>query len=504
MNFEEEDINENALYVLKINETGQFETNFIEIEKSLLKEVDIESFNKLFDDDNDNKMSNIKELLQFKKKSILDFYEKLNLNHPDLFEDRDYLERLALCSFYMEFRGIHSHAEMGLRLELENDRLYFNKPSNPYGSGRYDYKQLKDYTKQFFDSYLIEKTYKRCKNDVSIKAFSHRRVGWTTYEYKLNDILAVEVITNFGYGRSSYFVITLIYQDIKIIPYSRLVLYYYVNVMELLRHTREYSVVDCSWKLALDFVKDACNDYQDKGSRSFIIKYVINECEKLIELLPNYLITNIFNLSENKDGNFFYEKDKFEKIELKGFDLILFRGEKISGAVDFTESINKLNKITPTKKYIDCIEDCCIKLLPQLSQALSELDIIIPKYENELIIENEFSGMIENKLSKVNSIVEKSEIEKNTIRQLIVEKCNSEDHSIDSALITDLTAKEISIKFPDYDKTILEQKIFKELLSDHQNNCSTIKREIEKHKKFKTQISKYIDNINNFHQILSE
>lgn len=70
-------------------------------------------------------------------------------------------------------------------------------------------KRLKSEIKEryllWYKAFAINKTYKLCHEDKSVLTFSHRINGWSNPVYQLTPNFSVEIKTNFGYGRVSYF-----------------------------------------------------------------------------------------------------------------------------------------------------------------------------------------------------------------------------------------------------------------------------------------------------------
>jgi len=435
MNYNAVDINEKALYVLKINESNRFETEYLKINDDLIDELNLSQLYELIDTKFPDDEDDAKLLYENKGEAVLNFFSYIYDNYKDFFGDRNYCSRGALKSSFCEFKPIYNPDELKL--------VEYNSSSKNslYISINKNRNLCNHFIHDFLYSYFIKTAYEECNSKTEIKAYSHRRVGWSCYKYKLNDILSVEIATNFGFGFSSYFTLTLLYDDIEIIPYSRLVLYHYTNTCQLIKYTREYNVNDYSWIMALDFVRDVTNDFLDNGHKSFISNYVISECEKLVEILPQYLINDTFNLSENKNGTIFHRVDEFEKVKLSGIELMLFRGEKISGAVDFTDSIIKLNKLFPTTKYIEAINSCCKKVIPMLNISISNYSNTLKSDEKKLsndeikinTLQSQHS-IIETRVNNYNKI----DIEK---RKEIFESMKNDSNitSINSSIIIELT-----------------------------------------------------------------
>ena len=479
-------INEDALCVLKIDEKGQFYTDFVPIDKSLLHEINVENLYNLLRQGDD------KELLVLKKQTAIDFYLELYKSYKEIFDYRDFCPKDCLRSFNIRFDFLTS-------IETIEDEIsyYDDRKLGIIVKGSRRAADLIYYTENFLLSFLLENTYKICSEDNNIKAFSHRRLGWTTYNFLLNDVLSVEISTNFSFGSASYFVVTLLYEDIKIIPYSRLVFYRFANAIELLRHTIEYNVQDSSWQEAFNFVSDACNDLLTIGKESFIAKYFIAECDKIAELLPKYLIIDEFKLSENK-----YRNDNNSQVKLDGYQLIIFRGEKVAGAVEFYKSIKQLSKLFPVNKYLECILRCGIDIMPQLNEVCDKID-------KDLRLKNNLLDIAKEVLSKKQAVHDECKERKKKceecrfdLRNEVFEKYKElpEVDSKYSPLVKDQVEAQFDKMYPDWKdivknyeislKELYDQTIsYKKLLNDYNTHIAYQKSIND----YKTKIEIFID-----------
>ena len=134
--------------------------------------------------------------------------------------------------------------------ELINEYRTFRNPI--YSEEEYVEEELEDYNKniknsyyfecaRFIDAYNFNKTSNLVKSNSDTVMFSTEDIGWTTYEYPVNDDVVIIVKTNFGYGCASYSFLGMKYKGIEVLPYSAYVNYYKANVVEIMRHTRQYS-----------------------------------------------------------------------------------------------------------------------------------------------------------------------------------------------------------------------------------------------------------------------
>jgi hypothetical protein len=230
---------------------------------------------------------------------------------------------------------------------------------------------------------------KRLKNE--ILAYSHRKVGWSTPKYDLNENFSIEIKTNFGYGGVSYFYTKIKYKNLDIIPFSDWVEYQYAHAFEIVRYSSTHSLKNDSWKDAMEFLCEACN-LSTSDELAFVRKYILDECEKMVTGLEGILKNNKFK--------FCNWQRYYTDVEKEGHDLIEFRGEKISGALSFVQSIIQFSKVVEITSFIDRIENCNKIISPllvneigliktELKQKNALLKVVKLKYDS-LLRQNTF------------------------------------------------------------------------------------------------------------------
>lgn len=260
-----------------------------------------------------------------------------------------------------------------------------------------DIKNIKDDFLDCLLAYSIESAYERCKKDDSILTYSHRKSGWTHSPYKIgkNVIdncectfnygnLAVWVITNFGYGKSSEFYVVLKYKNIPIIPYSNWIEYKYAGTFDIIQYTRDFrkinyenvNIINETWFEVLEYLCEACN-LSVANEYSFIEKYIIVELKKMVTGLEVFM--NDVKQELPRGGI------------IQGYEYVNFRGAKISGALDFLSNITECENIISVNQYIDRIKVCNIIVLPILEKEFINIGNDLEKYQQEFnFIEAEF------------------------------------------------------------------------------------------------------------------
>lgn len=197
---------------------------------------------------------------------------------------------------------------------------------------------------------------KRLENEII--AYSHRKINWSVPVYKLNEDLSLEIKTNFSLGLKSYFFIKIRYKGIDIIPFSEWIYYETCKISELVAYTRSYDVRDYKWPYAFGFARDACNLCQT-DENAFIQKYMLFQCKVLTGGLEDILKTSTYEFV-NGEGDYDYPTRKY------GHDLIRFRGEKVTGALNFIKYIRSYDRFFGTGEFIDSILQCNRLIAPVL------------------------------------------------------------------------------------------------------------------------------------------
>ncbi|TXK36665.1 hypothetical protein FVR03_17170 [Pontibacter qinzhouensis] len=247
--------------------------------------------------------------------------------------------------------------------------------------------RLREELSERLQAYNLEISYKECKNQIKIGqilAYSHRKRGWVFDPYQLRPNFLIHIKTNFGYGSSSYFLIRLKYKGLDIIAFHDWIIYQYAKLYEIVQYTKSFDLQNESWKQVLNYSKEACN-LSLTDERSFVNKYIIQECERLVLGLEEALTQEEFK--------FLNWQQRFIIVHMGGYKLAEYRGQKISGALDFIDKILQFKEIAEVGNFINRIEKCNHKVKPlleneipilnsELSALYESLRILTPIYEN--------------------------------------------------------------------------------------------------------------------------
>lgn len=361
MSIEKERINEDALCVLRKNAvTNQIEIGYVTIEKPLARVID--NFSALLDNPN----STLEQVIDFIRTT-----DELNLltSAPEKYR----YCHIDLRTPYQEF--VANNQETIPDIIKQKDLMRLNQEINP---DNYDTsKEIDRYKTEIKDRYIlwhkafsINKTYRLCHEDQSILTFSHRIVGWSNPVYQLTPHFSMEIKTNFGYGNASYFYTKLKYKNIEITPFSEWIDYEYAQFSEIIRYTQSHKLFNEYWLEAMEFSRDACN-LSMIDEVKFVEKYIIDECERMVSGLEEIFNKEQFSFRSR------YRKGGRIRVDKKGRLLVEFRGEKISGALDFISQILEFEKITPVKSFVERIVECNKKIQPILIEESGKLQIKI-------------------------------------------------------------------------------------------------------------------------------
>ena len=296
-------------------------------------------------------------------------------------------------------------------------------------------------------AFSINGNYRKCHENKKILTFSHRIRGWSSPAYQLNENFSIELKTNFGFGNSSYFYVKIKYKNIDICPLSEWINYEVAHFSEIVRYTKSYTkrvakenfrgqltyttvIGNNFWFDALAFAENACN-ISINDEAKFVEDYIIKECELMVKGLENIMQATKFTFQ--KDRNPPYSKDK------SGHELIDFRGEKITGALDFIAKILEFRAIIAVENIIGRIEK-----LNKLIQPILEAELKIVKVElSSLISELELLAPVFHKVKATHTYYL---YEKQYIKNEIVIQRKIRDYQVENEEVEQI----FKIKFPEF------------------------------------------------------
>lgn len=251
-----------------------------------------------------------------------------------------------------------------------------------------------------------ERTIEWVKKQDEIRAYSKKDIGWSGgYSFELGDDYKANIGTNFGYGRSSYFYLGIEFRGVDLTPYSKYVEYYYAGFTEIHRYTVQAFFYDNEWGKLFEYLVKSYNMAFDSPDR-FIKTYFIDELDTMVSTLEKW-----FSLPKTKD---IFEINDVEvyvgdrrtlnktKVHRDSIDFQYFQLEKISGALEFIESINSIKELANVSHYINRILALNKMISVNAGERIKELIFQISENEKKV-------GHLERELevvkSKIDSII---------------------------------------------------------------------------------------------------
>lgn len=270
----------------------------------------------------------------------------------------------------------------------------------------------------WFKAFDIDFAYEQAKKTPNMLVYSHRISGWSNPEYNITNNLKQQIKTNFGFGNASYFYSLLTFKNVEITPVSEWIDYRYALFSEVIRYTRSFGkripifyngelkyykveIANSSWISAITFTQDAANlSLTDEDI--FIKEYIIDECERMVNGLENILKESKFKFLNQDQIQSKGTEELVPEVDIKGFELIDFRTEKIIGALDFIDKIREYDSITPSKKYEYKIIELNKKFIPNVYPALKNQKFELSEVEKK----NEIFLLTHNRLIEKEKIYE--------------------------------------------------------------------------------------------------
>ena len=453
-------INEDFLVVLKRNVNNLITKDLEFIPKTLIKEI--EEFIIFFDDQNQT------------LKNLISYVEKNN-TIPEIYSPHNYCDELTGVNQSKLF--FKQHIIQKINKKIDELKIDFNKLQSESKVVKEIFENLKNEYLICYKSYSINLAYKKCKEiNSQIIVYSHRICGWSNPIYNLNENFSVEIKTNFGYGSKSYFYVLIKYKDIYLSPFSDWVFYENNRFGEIIRFTKLFhrqklnsiyhkTIKNEFWEDAMNFVKDACNK-SITDEEKFIQEYIIDECEKMVNGLEKIFYNNKVIFKNNID-------DKYYPIDKKGHSLMDFRGEKISGALEFVNKILEFKNITKIDSFINKLEELNKKIQPELKQEIKlinfELEVLINEKHKKETILNKLT-LEDNKYNEKKLLLRNKLIEYNKEKMLV----------FDLLLFTNILHNE----YPEYSKfaeNFQNEKTSYKIICEKISNLSIIKSNIERY-----------------------
>lgn len=243
----------------------------------------------------------------------------------------------------------------------------------------------------------------------AVKMSSHEYIGWTAMEYRINKDLTIKVMTNFGYGSSSYFFVNVCYKGIDLLPYAQTVNYYYARMQDIIAHTRSYRAERDSWHIALDFVANL-SDRTRIGLEKLVCEWLHNEITEMIAGLkgikqnPHKALKGI--IEHGTDVGNLVSVRCISGAEMRKYRAypdelaLVFKMEKISNALRLLEKLEQAATIYPdATQAIWTIKELNLAIVPEISRAIEEINCQLNSLQDRLrpITEKLFNLSVQKK-----------------------------------------------------------------------------------------------------------
>lgn len=247
-------------------------------------------------------------------------------------------------------------------------------------------------------AYRFKVTLNNVHKDKSNFLFSHRFKGWSQPGYELTKDLKLKFATNFGYGKSSYFRLIVVYKDVDLINFIEWIDYRVKGASVVKSYTRKYEgliqdagpinkfINNDKWLEAIKETKLICETYL-KDENEFIDEFIYKSLDKMVKELNEIAEFSITDKQLDEGHRLFNETLDSLKYKKIGIDsqvvpvvVMSVKGEKITGALDFISNIMQLKKFFSVDEHVFRIKELNKRLLPMMDSELA----LIPESKRKL------------------------------------------------------------------------------------------------------------------------
>lgn len=253
---------------------------------------------------------------------------------------------------------------------------------------------------RWIDANCYHETTQKLNRDKSIIMHSKENIGWSNFTHRVNEDIQVALKTNFGFGSAAYFLLGVQYRGFEILPYSYIVKYYKASMADIVRCTRSYCPSRESWAAAFDFLTDFINK-SIRDPETFVESYIMNEViemmrglEAIAENPKDYMERIRFRTADPCIVNVrpMFGDDSMRMQSYPTETPILFKVEKLTGALDFLKSLTEIAKEVKTiQPYIDRLLEINMALYPEVQAAMAKIG---GKIQEQGVIKEEFETKI--------------------------------------------------------------------------------------------------------------
>lgn len=253
---------------------------------------------------------------------------------------------------------------------------------------------------RWIDASCYYHTANQLNRDNTVKMFSKENIGWSHFTHRVNEEINVSLRTNFGFGSAAHFILSVQYKGFDILPYSYIVKYYKAGMADIVRCTRSYSPCRESWSASFDFLSDFVNK-SIADPRNFVESYIMQEVVEMMQgleaiaLNPKGFLEHIGNRKADPcviNVRPMFSDDKIRMQSYPDETPILFKVEKITGALDFLNSLTAIAKEVKTvQPHIDRLLEINMMLFPEVQDAIAKIN---KKVEKQTVVKSELNKQI--------------------------------------------------------------------------------------------------------------
>lgn len=215
------------------------------------------------------------------------------------------------------------------------------------------------------DNYCFVQDINNIRNEANVVAYSHRYGGWTAIDWAFNDDIKFVILTNFGFGMSSYFDSRVEYKGVRLCPFLHYVKYRYQTVGATLAYTFRYNCEYNEWEKCMRDAQKLYNAIVQRHDSAIFERMT----EELYSLVSNIQILAEMNVARKRYA--FKDSSTSGYCDLTDDDYVLICSDKVAHAIEFVSSIKQLPEQVQPQKHIDSIVNTCQHFKPQLQNKLS-------------------------------------------------------------------------------------------------------------------------------------
>lgn len=219
-------------------------------------------------------------------------------------------------------------------------------------------------------------TAEQIKQDPTVILASHEEIGWSKWEYSLDDNIKIRLNTNLGMGAVSYMTVDVCYNGVVLPSYSPLVKHFEADAYELSKHTASYVAERESWESILRFI---CDILSNSGWLYDFSKMDINTFEEGLRAIATDPVAalNAMYYNPTREEHLSGVRnmlqtdiDKYESCPIES--ATLFKATKITEALRFGRGLREWASVYPYASVVaDYIEQLNRELAPTLLEEIA-------------------------------------------------------------------------------------------------------------------------------------